>query len=358
MEKDLSYAQQRARANIQTTREILKELPECCGDFMRSIEPSTMPLTRLAYAHDLRIFFTYLVSEVPLFADYTPSQLTEAAINQITARHLMLYNEYLTLYLRKDMQEESNGELGKMRKLASLRSFFRYMFKAGKTDRDVSQLIELPVIHEKPILRLEIDEMVRLLDVAENGSDSLSDRQQKYREHTKGRDLAILTLFLGTGIRVSELVGLDIDDMDFTTNSFLVTRKGGSQSILYYPDEVADVMKRYMAERKAMEALPGHEQALFLSTRKQRITVRAVEYMVKKYAAIAAPLKRRISPHKLRSTFGTNLYHETGDIYVVADVLGHSNVTTTQKHYAAMSDDRRRMAARSVKLREEGDSKE
>ena len=77
--------------------------------------------------------------------------------------------------------------------------------------------------------------------------------------------------------------------------------------------------------------------------------------MVKKYAQVAAPLKKRISPHKLRSTFGTNLYQETGDIYLVADVLGHSDVNTTRRHYAAMSDDRRRMAARHVKLREEPD---
>jgi len=75
--------------------------------------------------------------------------------------------------------------------------------------------------------------------------------------------------------------------------------------------------------------------------------------MVKKYAAIAAPLKKRISPHKLRSTFGTSLYRETGDIYLVADVLGHSDVNTTRRHYAAMSDERRRLAAKKVTLRDD-----
>ena len=81
--------------------------------------------------------------------------------------------------------------------------------------------------------------------------------------------------------------------------------------------------------------------------------MRAVQTMVKKYASIAAPLKKHLSPHKLRSTFGTNLYHETGDIYLVADVLGHSDVNTTRRHYAAMSDDRRRMAAKKVLLRDD-----
>ena len=105
--------------------------------------------------------------------------------------------------------------------------------------------------------------------------------------------------------------------------------------------------------RVAMTPAPGHEEALFLSLQNRRITVRAVEIMVKKYASLAAPLKKKLSPHKLRSTFGTNLYHETGDIYLVADVLGHSDVNTTRRHYAAMSDDRRRMAAQKVRLRDD-----
>ncbi len=102
-----------------------------------------------------------------------------------------------------------------------------------------------------------------------------------------------------------------------------------------------------MSLREQVEPLPGNEHALFLSLQRRRMSVRAIE-VVKKYAQIAVPLKRRISPHKLRSTFGTNLYHETGDIYLVADVLGHSDVNTTRRHYAAQSDDARRAAARRV----------
>ena len=163
--------------------------------------------------------------------------------------------------------------------------------------------------------------------------------------------MAILSLFLGTGIRVSELVGINIDDIDFSINGFLVTRKGGNQAILYFPDEVSQVLRDYMALRLTLTPEPGHESAFFLSLQNKRISVRAVQIMVKKYASLAAPLKKHLSPHKLRSTFGTNLYHETGDIYLVADVLGHSDVNTTRRHYAAMSDDRRRMAAGKVRLR-------
>jgi site-specific recombinase XerD len=147
-------------------------------------------------------------------------------------------------------------------------------------------------------------------------------------------------------------VGLDIDDIDFEQNAFVVTRKGGDEVMLYLSDEVADALKAYLAERRAVDALPGHERAFFLSLQRRRITQRAVENLVHKYARIAAPLKRKISPHKLRSTYGTNLYRETGDIYLVADVLGHSDVNTTRRHYAAMSEDRRREAARHTVLRE------
>jgi site-specific recombinase XerD len=101
-----------------------------------------------------------------------------------------------------------------------------------------------------------------------------------------------------------------------------------------------------------MIAEEGSENALFLSMQKKRIAVRSVENLVKKYSRLVTPLKK-ITPHKLRSTYGTSLYKETGDIYLVADVLGHSDVNTTKKHYAALEDERRRSARNKVKLREE-----
>jgi len=350
--KPQSYAQETANKNTLVIREIAKELPPVCALFLSSIEERTSALTRLAYARDLKLFFQFLIAECPEFPVHTPEEFTPELIDTVSAQHFIKYAEYLTYYVDENDNERSNAELAKQRKLCSLRSFYNYCFRNDIVKKDVSRLVELPKRHEKPILRLEIDEVAKLLDTVENG-EAFEGHKQKYNEHTRERDLAILTLFLGTGIRVSELVGINIEDMDFSINGFLVTRKGGSQAILYFPDEVADVLKRYLASRQKIEALPGHEHALFLSLQKKRIGVRAVELMVKKYAARIAPLKTKMSPHKLRSTFGTNLYHETGDIYLVADVLGHSDVNTTRRHYAAMSDDRRRTAAKAVKLRED-----
>ncbi len=344
-----TYAEERAKELQLLTRSALRELPDVCFDFINAIDSTTQPLTRYAYVSDLKLFFGFLVEELPKFADKTPRTLDVADLAKVTSRDIYMYLDFLGLYIKDDV-EFSNQDLGKMRKLSSLRSFYKFLYKNGYIEADPASLVDMPKRRNKPIIRLEIDEVAHMLDLVESG-EMLSERQKKYNDHTKVRDLAILTLFLGTGIRVSELVGINIGDLDFSINGFLVTRKGGSQAILYFPDEVAQVLQDYLKLRREMTPQPGSEDALFLSLQNRRISVRAVQLMVKKYATQAAPLKKHLSPHKLRSTFGTNLYHETGDIYLVADVLGHSDVNTTRRHYAAMSDDRRRMAARKVRLR-------
>ena len=195
--------------------------------------------------------------------------------------------------------------------------------------------------------------MAILLDQVEAG-EKLTKSQLKYHEKTRLRDVALLTLLLGTGIRVSECVGIDIDDIDFDNNGLNIHRKGGYNTIIYFPDEVREALLDYLEQRKLTIPCEGHENAFFLSLQNKRISVRAVENLVKKYARNVTTLKK-ITPHKLRSTFGTNLYKESGDIYLVADVLGHKDVNTTRKHYAAQEDENRRRAARMVRLREKKD---
>ena len=139
--------------------------------------------------------------------------------------------------------------------------------------------------------------------------------------------------------------------MDLKNGGIHIHRKGGKEVTVYFGFEVETALQDYLDERFGIDAMPGHDKALFLSLQKKRINVRSVENLVKKYAKIVTPLKK-ITPHKLRSTYGTNLYRETGDIYLVADVLGHSDVNTTKKHYAALEDERRRSARNKVQLRE------
>ncbi len=360
MAKRLSYQTERSQRINDRMKDLQRELPVSCTDYFRSISQTTSPLTRLAYAYDLRLFFQYLNLENMYFANSSTVMLTGDDLSRITARDIFGFQEYLQQYVRisdsdeKDEDDISptlvqNFELGIMRKLSSIRSFFDYLFRNELIPANVASMVTLPKRHEKPILYLEPDEVQRLMDAVVSG-EGLSDRQQKYLQLTQKRDIAILMMFLGTGIRVSELVGLDIDHLDFTQNAFMVTRKGGNQVILYYPDTVKDVLENYLIEREMTPTLPGHEYALFLSLQRRRITARAVENLVKKYAQIAAPLKKRISPHKLRSTFGTTLYQQTGDIYLVSDALGHADVNTTKRHYAALKDSKRREAAQKITL--------
>jgi site-specific recombinase XerD len=314
------------------------------------MENTTSVLTRYGYAIDLRGFFQFLVGPIGPFSERDLKSISVSDLNTIRAVNIEEYLDEMTLY-QKDEHELSNQERAKARKLATLRSFFKYYFKHEQIDSNVAALVDQPKLHEKAIIRLEPNEVANLLDLADSG-EGLSERQKKYHMQTRVRDVAILTLFLGTGIRISELVGIDLGDIDFENDTFLVTRKGGSQALLSFGQEVHDALLDYSEQRELIIPCDGHENAFFLSMQNKRITVRAVEMLVKKYARIAAPLKK-ITPHKLRSTYGTMLYHESQDIYLVADVLGHKDVNTTRKHYAAASEDNKRKAARMIKLREE-----
>lgn len=345
-----NYYEQRNSNNIIKMRKIRAELPTFANEFFRGIENQTTILTRLNYAYDLRIFFDFLINELLEFKGV--DNFTVKDLARVTTDHIEMFMEHLNYYKFKGRTYQ-NGDNAKARKLSSVRSFFRYYYNNNSLPYDVASKVSLPRIYDKEIVRLEVDEVVKFLDEVEAG-DTLTERQKFYHEKTKLRDLAMMSLFLGTGIRISECVGLNIDDLDFAVNGFRVTRKGGNRAILYYSDEVADVLREYLDYRKAMECVDPSEKALFLSLQNKRISVRSVQMLVKKYSELVTPLKN-ITPHKLRSTYGTNLYRETKDIYVVADVLGHKDVNTTKRHYAAISDDIRRSAARKVKLRDNED---
>ena len=260
------------------------------------------------------------------------------------------YLEYLTYY-KSDDKEYINKENGKKRKLVSLRSFYNYYYKKRLIKTNPPSLVDVPKLHEKEIVRLDPDEVARLLDEVENPKN-LTKTQKVYHNKTKLRDLSIMTLLLGTGIRVSECVGLDINDVDFNNNGIKIRRKGGYEVVVYFGDEVREALLNYLEERKLLIPQVAHENALFLSMQMKRLGVRSIENLVKKYSSAVTKLKN-ITPHKLRSTYGTTLYRETGDIYLVADVLGHKDVNTTKKHYAAIEDSRRRSAANVVKLRKD-----
>lgn len=345
---DKTYFEQRNYDNTLKLRQLLKELPYICNDYFMGIENRTSILTRLGYAQDLKIFFNFLVTQCAEFVNIKDiRQFGYEQLEKVETFHIEMFLTYLTAF-EHDGIEYTNTEKTKARKLATVKSFFKYNYNKDRISADPASKVLSLKLHDKAIIRLEVDEVSKLLDNVESG-EGLSPKQLALQKKTRKRDIAILTLFLGTGIRISELVGIDLDDIDFNINGFKITRKGGNQTILYFSQEVADTLQDYIRERNSNEKL-ANEPALFVSLQDKRITVRAVQNLVKKYASITTPLKH-ITPHKLRSTYGTNLYKETNDIYVVAEVLGHKDINTTKKHYAAISDEIKRNAATKVVLR-------
>jgi site-specific recombinase XerD len=356
---NISYHNEQDIKNAQRLRERLVSLPGFCVEFFRSLNDVTSSNTRIGYAYDLAIFFNYLCDNEKVFNALKPERFTYDELSKITADHIENYMDFLTYYEKNEVGVQrayQNREKGKSRKLSAVRTMFAYFYKKRLIPANPSELVDFPKISAKAITRLEVDEVAKLLDEVES-AEGFTKKQKDFHNHTSVRDLALMTLLLGTGLRVSECVGIDINDIDFNINGVKVTRKGGDEVVIYFNDEVRTTLADYLKERAAVSALTGHENALFLSMQKTRITTRSVQNIVKKYSKLVTPLKN-ITPHKLRSTFGTNLYAETGDIYLVADVLGHEDVNTTRRHYAQIQDSRRRQAAKYVTLRYENEKEE
>ncbi len=353
--KTTNFYTERNNRNILMIENLLaNDLPVFCGDYFLAIDSQTSTLTRLNYAHDLKIFFDFLLKK--RFTSYkNVKDFTLQDLENIGNNDIEMFLAYLSRYQYVGKIHVCNDR-AKARKLSSVRAMFKYFFNHGLISVNNSAKVATPKQHEKPIIRLDGQEVYDIINVAESG-DGLTARQRAFHERAKTRDSAIIVLFLGTGIRISELVGLNNEDINFNDNSFIVTRKGGGKSILYFDADVADALLRYMDYKQECGVPCEPKDALFLSSQKKRITVRAVENLVQKYAKIISPLKK-ISPHKLRSTYGTQLYRATGDIYVVADVLGHKDVNTTRKHYAAISEDTRRSVVGKVKLHRDDDNED
>lgn len=322
--------------NEELLENVLDTLPTFCRDFFVALKMERKSSrTLLSYAYDIRSFIKY-INEC---ADINIENVAD--LEKITARDIEYYIASLS---------GTTSDCGTYRKLCCIHSFYGYYYRHGDISSNPSVLVNKIKVREKNIIYLEPNEVSALLDAVESG-ESLAGKEKSYHTRTRYRDLAIISLFVGTGMRVSELVGLDINDVDFESYSLKITRKGGNEAIIYFCDEVAEALLDYLElERNSYKPDEESKDALFLSLKHNRITIRAVENMVKKYSVGVTPLKK-ISPHKLRSSFGTNLYAETGDIYAVANALGHKDVNVTKKHYASISEQRREQVFRNISLR-------
>lgn len=357
---------------VERLREKLQPMPEFINKFINlELRDNTTLKTRTAYADEIRLFLSYLIT-LDKFNLNDIKEFTVPHMDLVTKEDIQGFLtsvEAHTVTVRSRANKEykqtfTNGKAGKARKVSCIRKLFGYLYNLeynqetgiGPIRQDVSKKIK--VSQPDSDLRSNIlnkEEINRILNAIETGDGIKTDREAWLHEQYKLRDMAIMTIFMGTGIRVSELVGLNIEDVNFIDGYINVLRKGESPESVYFSQEVSDILNRYYQNRITITAVKaGSENALFLSHQKQRITVKSVEVLIKKYSR-RAEVSKPITPHSLRRTFGTELYNSTGDIYLVADALGHENVQTTKDHYATLNTNRKRDALMNYKIKDDND---
>ena len=318
----------------------VNKLPDFCRRYFDAKQDKFTASTKYVYAVDLKIFFEWMATKLD---KDRAMDITLADLDELTEDDINSYLSYLNKY-EYEGKIYTNTEAGKARKITTLRSFFKYFKRRELIKQNVMELIDIPKIKEKAIVVLSPNEQKDIFDVAETGSNK-SDRAKQFHEKTVKRNMAILTLFLGTGIRVSELVNINDEDVDFKEQRILIIRKGGDKQFVYFGNEVSAALLEYMEEERA--TLMGYKNVndipmnspLFVSLKHQRITTRMVENIIKDIAKAVVPSSVKITPHTLRKTYGTMLYYRYKDIYLTQKALGHTTPQTTIKYYTKFNEE-------------------
>lgn len=338
----MSYSEENDIINEQKINEMLaNDMPNFAKKYFDSLIDTKSSSTRLAYAYDIRSFIKWLQGSAG-FKDINIMIEPASIMDRLTIEDLQEYMSTLRMY-SNDGRTHTTSSATRARKLVALRSFFKYYYKIRELATDYSVFIDVPEIKKTPIITMDQDEVTRYI-AAIQSTENMTNNEIKRHDKTVLRDLAIAYVLFGTGVRVSELVGLDTNDVDFYQAKMVVKRKGGDLDEVYFGQDVEEALRNYLNDGRPL--LEPQTPALFVSMHHKRLTVRSVELVVKKYSEMAGIVNKKITPHKFRKTYGTTLYEETGDINLVADALHHSSVDTTRRHYVRSSEDHKRKAAK------------
>lgn len=325
----------------------LNELPDFVFTYIEEYYTGESINTQLGYSIDVRIFLNYLrqfkFKNIKKNEDFTPADMEKVTPSDLIRfkAYLREYEiEYLSPAGRPVKRTCRNSPYGINRKLSAVRGLFIYLYKTEQISQNVTDKVDFAKLHQKIKKPLTSLETMQLIDVIYNGERYFEGRTLTEYKNKKERDIAIFTTYLGTGIRVSELVNLQVTDVDFETQSFIVTRKGGDQQEIFMPVQVSNAIYSYLFKDKENVRDAG---PLFLGRTGKALTTAAVEKMLKNYCravGITHPDKTR--PHALRRTFACRLLEDGVDIKMVAELMGHKNIEVTHKYYAQYSSQKRR----------------
>lgn len=310
------------------------DMPEIAIEFLNYmlIIKGKSERTIQEYYYDLRTFFRYIkLTSRPGFKDTDFDSIDVRDITLDDIKKIDLADLYSFMSFTSRIRE--NTAVTRARKVASLRSFYKYLFSKAKLIEynPAAELDSPKVVHRLPRY-LNVDESIQLLESVEGKN--------------KVRDYAILVLFLNCGLRLSELVGINLSDIRGDT--LTVMGKGKKERTIYLNQACLEAIDAYRRIRP-VEGVKDKD-ALFLSERKQRISPKTVQYLVKKYIAAAGLDTRKYSTHKLRHTAATLMYkHGNVDIRALQSILGHESISTTEI-YTHLDDQQLRRAVESNPL--------
>ena len=342
MGKDSKYYKELQKVKNEKIKEVKAQLPLYTAAYVDSCVRRYKISTAYEYASDVLLFFEFLQEKNPKCKKLKLSEIPLSILESLNYEDINEFQSFLKSGDGENPHMISDRTLA--RKMASMRSFFAYMYEKDYiAENPTLKADKNKKLVENDIKRLDVDEANRLLSAIKETKAS-TERGCARSKNVSKRDLAITTLLLNTGMRVSECVGIDVSDVDFVQNTVKIVRKGGKETHLYLNKAVQDTLKDYIQNERPLLVDDPKEEALFISLKHNRIAVRSIEAMLKKFKT-SAGISENVSPHTLRRTYGTRLYNKTGDIYMVADVLGHKDVNTTVKHYAAIDEEHRKSAA-------------
>ena len=338
-----SYKQIIDQKNNAKVLNIVSEMPFYAKDFFNHIH-NTASRTKLSYAYNIKNFLNWLKDNNPELKDKDIKNIDIETLNMLKLADM---DEYLS------HTSTENTPAGIAQKMSALNNFFSYLKNTNLIESNPMSGTNRVKVDSKPILKLTPEQVETLLNTIEFGWENMSSHQKAYWQRDKARDLAIISLFLSSGIRISECVGLNLEDLDIEESRIFIIRKGHKEKqSVYFNDETTEILKNYLNVRPKAQNTPTDKGALFLSDRGKRMSLQTVENLVRKYTT-AAGFGDNFTPHTLRKTYGTELYNQTNDIYYVANTLGHADVSTTTKHYVETDIQKQKDGRNIIKLRKE-----